>query len=214
MKGVFITFEGPDGAGKTTQLNLLANHLQQEGYKVLCTREPGGTPLAEDIRRILLSPWEEEIYGLTEVFLYAASRVQHVKKKILPALAEGKVVLCDRFTDSTLAYQGYGRGIELELLHRLNDLATGGLKPAVTLLLDLPPEEGLRRGKKGGGGTRMDRLEQEDLTFHYRVRQGFLALARQEPRRIKIIDARQPVEKVFAEVLAAVSPWLWRANFE
>lgn len=208
MKGIFITFEGPDGAGKTTQLNLLANYLKQVGYKVLSTREPGGTPLAEGIRRLLLSPWEEEIYGLTEVFLYAASRVQHIKEKILPALAEGKVVLCDRFTDSTLAYQGYGRGIELELLYRLNDLATGGLKPTVTLLLDLPPEEGLRRGKKGEEGIVKDRLEQEDLAFHHRVREGFLALARQEPERIKVIDARQSVEKVFAEVLAAVSPWL------
>lgn len=208
MKGVFITFEGPDGAGKTTQLNLLANYLQQGGYKVLSTREPGGTPLAEGIRGLLLSPWGEEIYGLTEVFLYAASRVQHVREKILPALAEGKVVLCDRFTDSTLAYQGYGRGIELELLYRLNDLATGGLKPAVTLLLDLPPEEGLRRAKKGKEGIVRDRLEQEALAFHHRVRQGFLDLARQEPERIKVIDARQPVEKVFAEVLAAVAPWL------
>jgi len=208
MKGVFITFEGPDGAGKTTQLNLLAAYLKKEGYKVLSTREPGGTPLAEGIRSLLLSPWGEEIYGLTEVFLYAASRVQHVREKILPALAEGKIVLCDRFTDSTLAYQGYGRGMELEFLHRLNHLATGGLKPALTLLLDLPPEEGLRRGKKGKEGMVRDRLEEEDLDFHHRVREGFLDLARQEPERIKIIDARQPVEKVFAEVLAAVTPWL------
>ncbi|MCG0277356.1 MAG: dTMP kinase [Thermanaeromonas sp.] len=208
MKGIFITFEGPDGAGKTTQLNLLADYLRKAGHRVLSTREPGGTPLAEEIRGLLLSPWVEEIHGLTEVFLYAASRVQHVREKILPALAEGKIVLCDRFTDSTLAYQGYGRGIELDFLRKLNYLATGGLKPALTLLLDLPPEEGLCRGKKGKEGTARDRLELQDLDFHRRVREGFLELARQEPERIRVIDARQPVEKVFAEVLAYIAPWL------
>jgi dTMP kinase len=208
MKGIFITFEGPDGSGKTTQLELLARHLEARGRKVLCTREPGGTPLAEGIRRLLLKPWPEEVLGITEVFLYAAGRAQHVKFCILPALEAGKVVLCDRFTDSTLAYQSFGRGLSEGLVRQINELATWGLRPSLTLLLDLPPEEGLRRRSPGEGGKIPDRLEQEDLTFHRRVREGYLELARQEPGRIKIIDALQPKEEVFRQVWAAVEPLL------
>lgn len=208
MKGIFITFEGPDGSGKTTQLKLLARHLEARGHRVLCTREPGGTPLAEGIRQLLLKPWPEEVLGITEVFLYAAGRAQHVKTRILPALEAGEVVLCDRFTDSTLAYQSFGRGLSADLVRQINELATGGIRPRLTLLLDLPPEEGLRRSSQGDRGKSPDRLEREDLTFHRRVREGYLELARQEPGRIKIIDALQPKEEVFRQVWAAVEPLL------
>ncbi|MGI9952584.1 dTMP kinase [Moorellaceae bacterium AZ2] len=208
MKGIFITFEGPDGSGKTTQMGLLARHLERKGRRVLCTREPGGTPLAEAIRRLLLSSWPEQVLGITEVLLYAAGRAQHVQGKILPALEAGQVVLCDRFVDSTLAYQGFGRGLNPELVRRINDLATGGITPHLTLLLDLPPEEGLRRSRDGEGGRALDRFEQEDLDFHRRVREGYLELARREPGRIKIIDALGSKDEVFRQVWGAVETLL------
>ncbi|MGB9660414.1 MAG: dTMP kinase [Moorellaceae bacterium] len=207
MRGIFITFEGPDGSGKTTQVELLARKLESMGRQVVCTREPGGTPLAESIRELLLKPWTEEVWGLTEVFLYAAGRVQHVRSRILPALEAGQVVLCDRYADSTLAYQGFGRGLSPELVRQINELATGGIKPRLTLLLDLPPEESLRR-RGGGEGKMLDRLEREDMDFHRRVREGYLELARQEPGRIKVIDAAQSPEAVFRQVWAAVAPLL------
>ncbi|GFN21721.1 MAG: dTMP kinase [Thermoanaerobacteraceae bacterium] len=208
MKGIFITFEGPDGSGKTTQMGLLARHLGLRGLRVLCTREPGGTPMAEAIRQLLLSSWPEQVLGITEVFLYAASRAQHVRGKILPALEAGRVVLSDRFVDSSLAYQGFGRGLDPELVRQVNDLATGGLTPHLTLLLDLPPEEGLRRSRGEGRHGDPDRFEQEDLDFHRRVREGYLELARREPGRFKIIDATGPQDEVFRQVWEAVEPLL------
>ncbi|HBT48050.1 MAG TPA: dTMP kinase [Peptococcaceae bacterium] len=208
MKGMFITFEGPDGSGKTTQMELLARHLELKGFKVLCTREPGGTPLAEAIRRLLLSPWPEQVLGITEVFLYAAGRAQHVREKLLPALEAGRIVLSDRFVDSSVAYQGFGRGLDPGLVGRINELATGGLTPRLTLLLDLPPEEGLRRRRAAERKDGPDRFEEEDLDFHRRVREGYLELARREPGRIKIINAAASRDEVFRQVREAVEPLL------
>lgn len=199
MNGKFITFEGPDGAGKTTQVRRLAAYLQTLGYRVLTTREPGGTEVAEKIRGILLDPLNHKITHRTEALLYAASRAQHVEELIVPALTGGEIVVCDRYTDSTIAYQGYGRRQDLDFLIRVNEMATQGLSPDLTILLDLPPEIGMDRIRdlRHGAG---DRLEQQSLTFHCQVRQGFLTLAEQHPRRIKVVSAEQEADEVFAQI--------------
>jgi len=205
---VFITLEGGEGVGKTTQQALLAQQLCQAGYPCLCTREPGGTALGRALREILLHG--DPLTPLAELFLYAADRAEHVQKCILPALAAGQVVVCDRFTDSTLAYQGYGRGLDLEKIRQLNHLATGGLQPHLTLWLDLPPEVGLAR-KASGPLTRTglaDRLEQERLEFHRRVHQGFQSLAAAEPQRIVRIDAGGSPLEVAARIWSVVKPRL------
>ena len=200
---VFITLEGGEGVGKTTQQALLAQQLGQAGYPCLCTREPGGTALGLALREILLHG--DPLTPLAELFLYAADRAEHVQKCILPALAAGQVVVCDRFTDSTLAYQGYGRGLDLEKIRQLNHLATGGLQPHLTLWLDLPPEVGLARTGLA------DRLEQERLEFHRRVHQGFQALAAAEPQRIVRIDAGGSPLEVAARIWSVVKPRLLAA---
>ena len=193
---LFITLEGGDGVGKTTQQALLAERLRQEGYACLCTREPGDTALGRRLRDLLL--YGDPLAQATELLLYAADRAEHVSKVIVPALAAGQVVVCDRFTDSTLAYQGYGRGLDLEKIRQLNHLATGGLQPHLTLWLDLPPEVGLaRRGIP-------DRLEQERLEFHRRVYQGFQVLAASEPQRIVRVDAEGSPEEVANRIWSAV----------
>lgn len=193
---LFITLEGGDGVGKTTQQALLAERLRQEGYACLCTREPGDTALGRRLRDLLL--YGDPLAQATELLLYAADRAEHVSKVIVPALAAGQVVVCDRFTDSTLAYQGYGRGLDLEKIRLLNHLATGGLQPHLTLWLDLPPEVGLaRRGIPDG-------LEQERLEFHRRVYQGFQVLAASEPQRIVRIDAEGSLAEVAARIWSAV----------
>jgi dTMP kinase len=197
---VFITLEGGEGVGKTTQQALLAERLQREGYACVSTREPGGTALGRALREILLHG--DPLTPLAELFLYAADRAEHVQKCILPALAAGQVVVCDRFTDSTLAYQGYGRGLDLEKIRQLNHLATGGLQPHLTLWLDLPPEVGLARSGLA------DRLEQERLEFHRRVHQGFQALAAAEPQRIVRIDAGGSPLEVAARIWSVVQPRL------
>ena len=197
---MFITLEGGEGVGKTTQQALLALQLRQAGYPCLCTREPGGTALGRALREILLHG--DPLTPLAELFLYAADRAEHVQKCILPALAAGQVVVCDRFTDSTLAYQGYGRGLDLEKIRQLNHLATGGLQPHLTLWLDLPPEVGLARAKA------RDRLEQERLEFHRRVYQGFQALAAAEPQRIVRVDAQGSPAEVAARLWSVVEPRL------
>lgn len=197
---MFITLEGGEGVGKTTQQALLAERLQREGYACVSTREPGGTALGEALREILLHG--DPLTPLAELFLYAADRAEHVQKCILPALAAGQVVVCDRFTDSTLAYQGYGRGLDLEKIRQLNHLATGGLQPHLTLWLDLPPEVGLARSGLA------DRLEQERLEFHRRVHQGFQALAAAEPQRIVRIDAGGSPLEVAARIWSVVQPRL------
>ena len=201
----FITFEGGDGTGKTTQLKALESHLQGKGCSCVGTREPGGTALGGMIRQVLLEVGKQPIASPTELFLYLADRAQHVQEVILPAIDRGKIVLCDRYTDSTLAYQGYGRGIDLDLLRQLNEFANRGVKPDLTLLLDCPVELGLsrtaqRQSNAGSARSREDRFEREKVEFHEKVRAGFLAMARAEPERFRVIDAAGPVEQVSREI--------------
>jgi dTMP kinase len=198
---MFITFEGVEGCGKSTQVKRLAEFLTARENQVLVTREPGGTPVAEKIRAILLDKENHSLHFTTELLLYAASRAQHVQELILPALAAGKVVICDRFFDSTLAYQGYGRNIDGKLICQLNDLATQDLKPNITFVLDIPPEQGLGRIRAKRGSGSLDRLELEGVDFHRRVRAGFLTLAQQEPERIKVVDGWQREDEVFNDIV-------------
>jgi dTMP kinase len=205
--GVFLTLEGPEGSGKSTQLRFLGAALQKAGYSVAYTREPGGTKLAEAIRDTLLSASSgESIAPETEAFLVLASRSQHVTHLIRPALARGVIVLCDRFADSTFAYQGYGRGLSLSWLQAANRTATGGLMPHLTLLLDVPVTVGLARRRQADG--KPNRLDRESRQFHMRVRQGFLKLASRTPRRIKVINGNRPAPLVRAEIEAVVLGWL------
>ena len=201
MKGRFITFEGVEGCGKSTQLERLAAHLAARGHEIAATREPGGTPISEAIRRVLLDPDNSAMHPMTELLLYQAARAQHVAERIRPALERGVVVLCDRFHDSTAAYQGAGRSLPMDALRQLHGLAADGLTPDLTLLLDLPAEAGLERAR---GQGRPDRLEGENLPFHQRVRDAFLDLARGEPDRITIVDATESVEEVAARIRARV----------
>jgi len=201
----FITFEGGDGTGKTTQLKALESHLRGKGRSCISTREPGGTSLGKLIRQVLLEIGKQPIASPTELFLYLADRAQHVQEVILPAIEGGKIVLCDRYTDSTLAYQGYGRGIDLGLLRQLNEFANRGVKPDLTLLLDCPVELGLsrtaqRQSNAGSARSREDRFEREKVEFHEKVRAGFLAMAGAEPERFRIIDASRSVEQVSREI--------------
>ncbi len=191
MSGLFITFEGGEGSGKTTQLRLLARRLRAFPEEVVETRDPGGTTIGKEIRTLLLSPESVRMSESAELLLYEASRAQLVREVIAPALARGAIVLSDRFTDSTLAYQGYGRGLDRNLIHRLNQLATAGLRPDLTLLLDVDPQVGLARCARmaSAEATSRDRIEQEPLAFHLRTREGYLALAGQEPGRIRVLDA-------------------------
>ncbi|MDQ0340617.1 dTMP kinase [Caldalkalibacillus uzonensis] len=206
MAGLFITFEGPDGAGKTTQLKLLAEALKASGYDCIVTREPGGTVISDRIRAIILDPEHQSMHAPTEVLLYAASRAQHVLEKINPALEQGKIVLCDRFVDASIAYQGYGLEIGEAQVRAINQFATQGLLPHKTFLLDISAEEGRRRlveRKQAEFKQGLDRIEQKDLAYHERVRQGFLQLAEQEAR-ISLIDASQPVEVIHQQILREV----------
>lgn len=188
--GIFISLEGPDGAGKTTQLKLLSKYLDSLNREYLITRDPGGTPLGKQIRRIILH--SESVEPMAELLLYQADRAQHVSELIKPALAKGQIVLCDRYVDSTLAYQGYGRNIDLELIHQLNEFATGGLMPELTILFDISSEAGLSRLHPSGH----DRLEREAIDFHMRVRNGYLELAKNEPKRWQVIDASRAMSAV------------------
>jgi dTMP kinase len=196
-RGLFITFEGIEGCGKTTQIGLLADHLRDAGRSVVLTREPGGTPIAEAIRAILLDPAHDALSPTTELLLYAAARAQHVHQVIEPAVAAGSVVLCDRFADSTEAYQGGGRALSHKAIDILRDIATGGTVPDCTILLDLPAAEGLARTRNRGT---LDRIEGEPIAFHERVRDSFLAIAAREPERVIVIDAAAPVETITEEV--------------
>jgi dTMP kinase len=203
LKAPFVTFEGIEGSGKTTQVRLLSEYLAEKGIAHLVTREPGGTPLADEIRSLLLSPRREPVFPEAELLLYEAARAQHVRSAILPAMASGKAVLCDRFCDATAAYQGFSRGIDGTRIEWLNAFAAAGLVPDLTFLLDIPPEEGLARVSSRGGGR--DRLEEESLRFHRSVRQGYLRLCAQEPERFERIDARLPVDDIARGVRTAVS---------
>lgn len=200
-KGLFISLEGIEGTGKTTQARLLYERLIHNGLEAILTNEPGGTPIGESIREILLKIDHKEMSYMTELLLYNAARAQHLYEKILPALKMGKVVITDRFSDSTIAYQGYGRGIDLNLLKTLDDIATGGIKPDITLLFDLDVETGLKRNK---GINKIDRLELEDIEFHRRVREGYLKIAELEPGRIKIIDANEPISVISEKIWETV----------
>jgi dTMP kinase len=196
---VFISFEGPDGSGKTTQARLLDEHLRLvRGYDVVLTREPGGTEIGDRIRAVLHDPQNTRMDPYAEVLLYSAARAQHVVERIRPALSEGRIVITDRYADSTLAYQGYGRGIDLATLQAITEFATGGLWPDLTLYIDITPEEGLRRRRCGG--DEWNRLDAEALEFHQRVRSGYLALVRQDPQRWCLVDGAGSVEEVSAEV--------------
>ncbi len=199
---MFITFEGIEGSGKTTQQRLLADRLRANGRTVVATKEPGGTAIADRIRAILLDS-ANVIDPIAEVLLFAASRRQHTIEVIEPALARGEVVLCDRYADSTLAYQGFGRLIDLDRLRGLNDWATDATVPALTLLFDLPEEEGLTRARSRNAGAAKDegRFEAEDLRFHRRVREGYLAMAVAEPRRYAVVSASGDVEAVFSRMM-------------
>lgn len=199
---MFITFEGSEGCGKTTQMGLLAEHLTRQGYPILTTREPGGTPIGEQVRAILSDLGNTAMHPRTEILLFQASRAQHVEQVIRPHLQKGGIVLCDRYADSTMAYQGYGyRLVDLDLLRTIIDFATGGLKPDLTLLLDLDVELGLRRRALGGEWNRLDAY---DLEFYQRVRQGYHAMAQAEPQRWVIVDASQKPEQVQAEIRRVV----------
>ena len=197
--GLFITFEGPEGSGKTTQIRLLTDWLREQGHAVLTTREPGGTRIGEAIRNVLLSPAHTEMCAEAEILLFSAARAQIVRETLQPHLVRGGVVLCDRFADSTLAYQGYGRLLDLDTLRQITLFATGGLIPALTICLDLPVVEGLRR-KQGGDQAEWNRMERERLDFQERVRRGYLALAAAEPKRWLVLDALRAIEVIQAEI--------------
>lgn len=205
---LFISFEGVEGSGKTTQAKKLVTLLRSNGRSCVLTKEPGGTPLSDRVRAILLDPQEEGMDALTELFLYAASRRQHVVEVIRPGLDAGAVVVTDRFTDATLAYQGYGRALDLQTLTMLNDLATGNLYPRLTVIFDLPESVGLDRARSRNATSddlqRESRLEGEDLRFHRRVREGYLALAEGSPERYLVVDASGTVDEVFDRLLAAL----------
>lgn len=205
--GLFISFEGPEGSGKSTQIQMLTQRLSQAGYEVLATREPGGTAIGDSIRAILLDADRSELLSKTEIFLFNAARAQLVEQVIRPALLAGKVVLCDRYADSTLAYQGYGRRQDLAKLRRLCHFATGGLTPARTIYLDLEPHAGLTRKQKGLM-QEWNRMEAEPLAFHETVRHGFLSLAAAEPDRWAIVDASQDVELVQKAIWQCVAQLL------
>ena len=209
-KGIFITIEGPDGSGKSTQIDLLVAWLRTRTQPVLVTREPGGTPVGEAIRAILLDPVRHAgLADETELFLFAASRAQHVRERILPALQREEIVVASRYADASEAYQGFGRGLPLALVTQVNFLATGGLMPDLTIILDIDSAEGLRRAKGVAKETppgEMDRIEAAGLAFHQRVRDGYLTIARREPGRCVVIDGTGPINSVAHAIRACVTP--------
>jgi dTMP kinase len=200
---MFITFEGPDGSGKTTQARMLVERLRQRGYDVLLTREPGGTEIGDQIRAVLHDSENTAMDARTEILLYSASRAQHVAQLIRPALAAGKIVVSDRYADSTYAYQGYGRGLDLEMLRMVTQFATDGLMPDLTIYLDLSPEEGLRRRR--AGDEEWNRLDGESLAFHRRVHAGYQELIRRSPGRWVVVDAVGPVEALCEAITTQVT---------
>jgi len=207
MAGAFITFEGIDGCGKSTQLRLLASELRVRGVPVVATREPGGTTLGQKLRAALLDV-QEQVDPLAELLVFAADRAQHVRKHLLPALEQNQVVLSDRYADATVAYQGGGRGFEPKLIEEIVELATGGLKPDLTLLFDLSVAESAIRTRKRVQNKRTDRLDKEDAEFHTRVRNAYLEIAKTAPERFRIIDARGSVNETHKVVMDIVIPFL------
>ncbi len=204
-KGVFITFEGPEGSGKSTHIRLLGAYLRARGRRVLLTREPGGTALATGIRKLLLDGGDG-LSPMAELFLYEADRAQHVHETLAPALRQGKTVLCDRYTDSTVAYQGYGRRLDRKAVNALNAIASAGLRPHLTILLDVPVKRGLKLAKQKK--NRHDRLERAGFAFHERVRAGFLQLAKKEPNRFRVVMQQKDVQETQRRVREAVDRYL------
>lgn len=203
---MFITLEGPDGSGKTLQMNPLAEFLRQQGYSVFTAREPGGTEIGDQVRAILMNLENTAMHPRTETLLFCAARAQIVEQLVKPHLAQGDVVILDRYADSTLAYQGYGHQNDLELVRRVLDFATGGLRPDLTLLLDIEAEAGLRRRQQGGG--EWNRLDAYQLELHQRVRRGYLEMAAAEPERWRIIDASQPPEMVKSSIRKVITDFI------
>jgi dTMP kinase len=197
-KGKFITVEGPEGAGKTTIIDMLASNLAEEGYQVLQTREPGGIEIAEQIRSVILDKKNTKMDPRTEALLYAAARRQHLAEKVKPALDEGYIILCDRFIDSSLAYQGHARGLGIEEVYSINSFAIEGMMPELTLYFDIAPEAGLERINQHKG-REVNRLDLEKLDFHHKVREGYLKLMELYPERIFKIDASRPLEEVYQQ---------------
>ncbi len=205
---MFITFEGMDGSGKTTQVKLLVEHLKTQGKRVLATAEPGGTVIGEQIRRVLLDARNQDLRPNAELLLYYASRAQNVDESIRPALADGRIVVCDRFTDSTLAYQGYARGLGAETVHALDRIACKGLAPDLTLLIDIDLETSLRRARTRNqfSGKAETRMDDQSVDFHRKVRDAYLQIAADEPQRIRVIDGSGDTAAVAARVWEAVAP--------
>lgn len=211
MRGIFISLEGIEGTGKTTQARLLAQHLSGKGFTVTRTEEPGGTPISLKIREILLAPESKGMVPVAELLLYNASRVQHIREIIIPALERGEVVITDRFSDSTVAYQGYGRGIDLKLIDALDLISTNRLRPDITIVLDIDVETGLRRNKSI---NKKDRLELEDVSFHEKVRKGFIALAEKDKKRMKVIDCSGTLETVRKDIVEVIDDFLNKRKIE
>lgn len=197
-RGVFISLEGIEGCGKSTQAKILSDYMSELGYCVVQTREPGGTPVAEKIREVLLDPKNQDLTSRTELLLYLASRSQHVEQLIMPALKKGKIVICERFSDSTRAYQGYARGLDMDMIETLIRIATGNLEPDLTIILDMEVKEGLLRAERFKNYK--DRLESENLDFHNKVRRGYLEIAKNNPNRIKVISAKGSIDDIHLRI--------------
>lgn len=208
-RGVFITVEGPEGAGKTTVLARVGEQLEKEGYSIVLTREPGGIPIAEQIRQVILNPDHTEMDSRTEALLYAAARRQHLMEKVVPALNKGCIVLCDRFVDSSLAYQGYARGLGIEEVREINRFAIQDTMPELTLFFMIDPEIGLKR-IENHKSREINRLDLEKLNFHQKVYEGYQLLIKNEPDRIKVIDANQSFEEVYQETLQQIRTYIDR----
>ena len=210
MSGLFITMEGTDGAGKTTQIKLLEKYFLDSGFEVVCSREPGGTPISEKIREIIIDPENEEMCPMAEALLYAAARAQHVHEFIEPNLKKGRVVICDRFLDSSIVYQGIARKLGIDNIKDINSYATNGLVPDITFFLRLSPEDGIERKKKQ---AELDRIEKEKFYFHKKVYDGYVNLAREESERIVQIDALLSVEEISAQIIASIEKLLSERSF-
>ncbi|MDP2959965.1 MAG: dTMP kinase [candidate division Zixibacteria bacterium] len=206
MKGILITFEGIDYSGKTTQVEKLVSYLRRKSYKVILLREPGGEKVSESIRQVLLASKNTGMNPVTELLLYIASRAQLVSKIILPALKNGKIVICDRFYDSTLAYQGYGRGLDKKTIEYLNKISTLGVKPELTILIDIPIGIFVKRMRKND--KKKDRIEKEKINFYKNVRDGYLKIAQKEKNRFRVIDGSDEIVKVWERVKTAIDNFL------
>ncbi len=213
-EGIFITVEGVDGSGKTTHCEKICAYLERKGFEVVRVHEPGGTRIGEQVRDILLSSGNEEMIDRTELFLFMASRAQLVEEVIRPAVHAGKIVVCDRYIDSTVAYQGYGRGVDETLIKSLNKFTIGNVEPDLTIILDLDTPIGLRRAKKRPGGGKPDRIEKGKLGFHQRVRQGYLALARTEHIRVRVVDADRDIRKTERAIKRHIDSFLTKFHVD